>query len=116
MLRIKGLERSILVTDAVLAAAAPPGRYRFAGMEVERDGAGVVRQPGESHLAGSALELDAAVRNLVQWGLATPEQAIRMASANPRAALAEAAQAQGVALPAGRIVWSDDLRPVEVEV
>lgn len=114
MLRLKGVDRSILVTDAVLAAAAPPGRYRFAGMEVERDGAGVVRQPGSAYLAGSALELDAAVRNLVAWGLAPPEQAIAMASANPRAALAEAARAHGVALPAGRVVWSDELRPVEV--
>lgn len=114
MLRIKGVERSILVTDAVPAAAAAPGRYRFAGMEVERDGAGVVRQPGAIHLAGSALELDAAVRNVVAWGLATPEEAIRMASANPRAALAEAARAHGIALPAGRVVWSDDLRPVDV--
>jgi N-acetylglucosamine-6-phosphate deacetylase len=113
MLRIKGVERSILVTDAVLAAAAPSGRYRFAGMEVERDAAGVVRPPGASHLAGSSLELDAAVRNVVQWGLATPEQAIRMASANPRAALAVAARAHGVALPAGNDVWSDELRPVE---
>ena len=116
MLRIKGLDRSILVTDAVLAAAAPPGRYRFAGMEVERDAAGVVRQPGEAHLAGSALELDTAIRNVVQWGLATPEQAIRMASVNPRAALAEAARAQGVSLPTGRILWSDELRPVEVDL
>lgn len=114
MLRIKGIDRSILVTDAVLAAAAPPGRYRFAGMEVDRDAAGVVRQPWANHLAGSALELHAAVRNVVHWGLATPEQALRMASANPRAALAEAARAHGVALPAGRVVWSDDLRPVEV--
>lgn len=115
MLRIKGLERSILVTDAVLVAAAAPGRYRFAGMEVERDDAGVVRQPGETHLAGSALELDAAVRNVVRWGLATPEQALRMASINPRAALAEPAKAHGIALPVGRVVWSDELRPIEVE-
>jgi len=74
MLRIKGIDRSILVTDAVLAAAAPPGRYRFAGMEVDRDAAGVVRQPWANHLAGSALELHAAVRNVVHWGLATPSR------------------------------------------
>ena len=114
MLRIKGIDRSILVTDAVLAAAALPGRYRFAGMEVERDADGVVRQPGAIHLAGSALELDTAVRNVVSWGLATPEQAIAMASANPRAVIAEAAKAHGVTLPLGRVRWSDDLHPVEV--
>ena len=116
MLRIKGVERSILVSDAVLGAAAPAGRYWFAGMEVERDAAGVVRQPGASHLAGSALELDAAVRNVVGWGLATTEQAIAMASDHPRRAMAEAAKAHGVTLPLGRVRWSDDLHPVDVSL
>jgi len=116
LLRIKGLERSILVTDAVLAAGAPPGRYRFADMEIELDGAGAVRRPGQANLAGSALQLDQAVRNVVAWGLATPVEAIRMASDNARAAIAGAAAAHGVPLPAGRVRWSDDLRPVEVSL
>ena len=114
LLAIKGTERSILVTDAVLAAAAPPGRYRFAGMEIERDAGGLVRVPGQTNLAGSALTLDAAVRNVVTWGLATPRQAIAMASINARAAIAAAAAASGVALPVGRVRWSDDLQPLEV--
>ncbi len=116
MLRIKGVDRSILVTDAVLAAAAPPGSYRFAGMDVEKVAAGVVRQPGAHHLTGSALELDQAIRNVVRWGLATPEQAICMASTNPRRALAESARTNGVPLPPGQVLWSDDLRPLEVEL
>lgn len=114
ILRIKGVDGTILVTDAVLAAAAAPGRYLFAGMEIERSPDGVVRRPGQDNLAGSSLQLDAAVRNIVAWGLATPDQAIRMASAHPRAAIAEAAAAQGIALPEGRVRWSDDLRPIEV--
>lgn len=114
MLRIKGLERSVLVTDAVVAAGATPGRYFFAGMEVVLDEDGVVRRPGQDNLAGSSLLLDEAVRNVVSWGLATREQAIRMASDNPRAAIAEAAAAQGVTLPVGRVRWSDGLNPVEV--
>src|SRR5690606_25432739 len=73
LLAIKGLERSVLVTDAVLAAGAPPGRYRFAGMAIEHAPDGVVRVPGASNLAGSALTLDEAVRNVVDWGIATPD-------------------------------------------
>lgn len=109
LLRIKGVERSVLVTDAVLAAAAPPGRYRFAGMEVERSEDGVVRVPGASNLAGSALTLDAAVRNVVAWGHATAAEALRMASTNARAAIADAAAAHGIVLAPGRVRWSDAL-------
>lgn len=114
LLRIKGRDRSILVTDAVLAAGAPPGRYVFADMEIERDGEGVVRRPGQANLAGSSLRLDEAVRNVVRWGVATPEEAIRMASDNPRAALAVSFEAHKIELPFGRVRWSDDLQPVEV--
>jgi N-acetylglucosamine-6-phosphate deacetylase len=114
IMRIKGVERTILATDAVLAAAAVPGRYVFADMDIELGADGMVRRPGQDNLAGSSLQLDAAVRNIVAWHLATPEQAIRMASTQPRAAIAEAAAAQGVSLPVGTIRWSDDLRPLEV--
>lgn len=116
MMRIKGLDNSILVTDAVLAAGAPPGNYVFADMEIRLDEEGMVSRPGQDNLAGSALLLDTAVRNIVAWGLATPEQAIRMASDNPRNALAAAAKARGVTIPVGRVRWSDELQPLEVTV
>ncbi len=98
MLRAKGLERTILVTDATSAAAAPAGAYMFAGMAIERDSAGMVRAPGLDVLAGSALTLEQAVRNVVAWGLGTQEAAQRMAADNPRALLAPALAAHGVRL------------------
>ena len=51
------------MTDAVAAAAAPPGRYGFAGMAIDAAADGTVRNPAGA-LAGSALRLDQAVRNL----------------------------------------------------
>ncbi len=85
MLRAKGLERSILVTDAVSAAAVTqPGTYPFAGFDVERTDDGSVRVPGSAYLAGSSLTLDRAVRNVVAWGCARFEGAIAMAAGNPR--------------------------------
>lgn len=108
LIRARGFERSILVTDAVVAAAAPAGRYRFAGMAVERLADGSVRQ-GDGRLAGSALCLDEAVRNLVAWGIATPQQVFAMASSHPVAAIRPALAAHGLALAAGEIEWSDDL-------
>lgn len=109
ILRAKGLDRIILVTDAVAAADAPPGLYRFADMTLEHHADGSVREPGANHLAGSALTLDRAVRNLVAWGVATAEQAIAMASVTPRALIAPALARRGIAMPGGTVDWRDDL-------
>ena len=116
LLRAKGLSRAILVTDATAAAATPPGLYRFAGMSIEHASDGSVREPGSHVLAGSALRLDQAVRNLVAWGLTTPADAIRLASANPGALLAHALAAHGIALPEGSVTWSPKLMPLHVYV
>jgi N-acetylglucosamine-6-phosphate deacetylase len=114
MLRSKGLECSILVSDAVSAAAARPGLYPFAGMSVEHAADGSVRLPGSRYLAGSALTLDCAVRNLVGWELATPDQALRMASRNPRDLMAAALVAFSIEIDAGEVGWSQDLHPREL--
>lgn len=98
MLRAKGFRRAVLVTDATAAAGAPTGLYGFAGMTIERDETGRVREPGAPMLAGSSLTLDAAVRNVVAWGLATEEQAVRMARDNPRAVMQPALDAHGIVL------------------
>src|SRR4051794_18836419 len=82
MLRAKGWERSVLVTDAVAGAAAAPGRYGFAGMVIDVGADGTVRNEAGT-LAGSALRLDQAVRNLVAWGICDLAQAVALASVNP---------------------------------
>lgn len=111
LVRAKGAGRAVLVTDAVAAAAAPPGRYPFAGMEVERGADGTVRVPGSASLAGSSLCLDQAVRNLVRWGVADAAEALAMASTRPAAILAPALAARGLPpLEPGALRWSDDLR------
>jgi N-acetylglucosamine-6-phosphate deacetylase len=107
LLRAKTPGRSILVTDATSAAAAPPGLYRFAGMTIEHTPDGSVRVPGTPTLAGSALTLDRAVRNIVAWGLADAATAVAMASTTPNALLAR----HGIAVPATRVTWTADLRP-----
>lgn len=116
LLRAKGLSRTVLVTDATAAAATPPGLYRFAGMSIEHAADGSVREPGSDVLAGSALCLDQAVRNLVGWGLADPADAIRLASANPAALLAPSLAAHGIGLPEAAVTWSPALQPREVRV
>lgn len=116
MVRAKGLSRAILVTDAVAAAAAPPGLYPFAGMSVERAPDGSVRLPGSRYLAGSALTLDQAVRNLVGWNILTSDEAVGLASTNPRALMAPSLAAHGIDLPAGEVTWSEDLLVVRSRI
>lgn len=99
LIRAKTPARSILVTDATSAAAAPPGLYAFAGMTIEHTADGSVRVPNSTTLAGSALALDQAVRNVVAWGLADPAAALAMASDNPNALLAPALAHHGIIWP-----------------
>ena len=114
MLRAKGLDRSILVTDATAAAAAKPGIYEFAGMQIEHAQDGSVRVPGTTALAGSALRLDVAIRNLIAWGLASPLQAIGLASRAPNAAIRSALAAHDMRPPHSRVTWSDTIEPKRI--
>lgn len=72
--------RLALVSDAVAAAGAPPGRYRLGGRAVTSDGDRVTRG---GRLAGSARGLDAGPRTLVAAGL-PPAQALAAAALAPR--------------------------------
>jgi N-acetylglucosamine-6-phosphate deacetylase len=109
LLRAKGLARSVLVTDATAAADTPPGRYEFAGMHIEHAADGSVREPDSPVLAGSALRLDQAVRNVVAWGFSSAAQAIAMASTQPAAIL-------GADLAPSAIDWDARLLPRNVSV
>lgn len=111
LVTLKGIDHCALVTDAVLAAAAPAGTYRFAGMEVSSHSDGAVRLPGSRSLAGSSLCLDKAVRNVCAWSIGSPEQAVKMASGQPRAMLAKALEHHGIKLDAGKLSWSSTLEP-----
>ncbi len=119
MLRAKGVDRSILISDAVSAAASPPGTYVFADLDVCRDADGAVFAPEQKgrYLAGSSLCLDQAVRNVTMHGVCAWDEAVGMASHNPRTYLLPAADAARIALPAGCIDWSETgsaIRRVEI--
>lgn len=109
MIRAKGISRSVLVTDAVSAAAAETGFYHFADMRIERHDNGMVKNPNGAGLAGSTLCLDQAVRNLVTWNIASFEEAVRMASGNVEALLAPVLAARGIKQPVSFIEWTSDL-------
>jgi N-acetylglucosamine-6-phosphate deacetylase len=81
-------------------------------MLVQRDAVGTVSIPGQAGLAGSSLCLDAAIRNLVAWGVASAEQAIAMASTRPAGLLAPVLHAHGLQVTPGLLVWSEQLFPM----
>jgi N-acetylglucosamine-6-phosphate deacetylase len=53
--RCLGSQAVYYTTDAMSAAGAPPGRYKLGELEMEVGPDQVVRQPGKSNFAGSAL-------------------------------------------------------------
>jgi N-acetylglucosamine-6-phosphate deacetylase len=64
------------VTDAVAAAGMPEGEYRLGRHTVYKKPQGVFLADGT--LAGSALTMDQALRNLVGWGLSLAEASRRL--------------------------------------
>jgi N-acetylglucosamine-6-phosphate deacetylase len=87
--RAKGARGLALVSDAVGAMGTEPGAsFRLGESELATDGREVRDRDGT--LAGSTLALDAAVRNLVAFAEAAPEEAIAAASATPSSLLEEA--------------------------
>jgi N-acetylglucosamine-6-phosphate deacetylase len=82
-LRAKGIERSILVTDAVMPALCAPGPYRLGEVEVElKDDQRVVLRGG-TRLAGSSLRMDVAISNVMRVAGLSLTEAIAMATVNP---------------------------------
>ena len=82
-LRAKTLRRSILVTDAIVAADVGPGRYTFGGEEIVVSPELRVHKPGQQNLAGSALTLDRAVLNVALRCDVPFNEACAMASTRP---------------------------------
>ena len=83
IVRAKGVERMILVTDATAAAGSRPGRYRLGDVECELGADGRVSLPGTAFLAGSSLTLDRAIANTARYTGLPIEDVIRMASQTP---------------------------------
>lgn len=96
-LRAKGVERSVLVTDAVAPAGCPPGRYRLGELEVELTADQRVRLAGQETLAGSALTMDRGIENLMQIAGLSLREAVTMANRNPARVARIAGRQRGLA-------------------
>ncbi|MBP2240357.1 N-acetylglucosamine-6-phosphate deacetylase [Cytobacillus eiseniae] len=81
LMNARGRDSTVMVTDCMMAGGMPEGTYQLGEFPVVVED-GAARMEGGS-LAGSILQLKDAVKNVVQWGIATPEEAIYMASTVP---------------------------------
>jgi len=82
-LKTKGVDRSILVTDAVAPALCPPGPYMLGGVAVELREDDRVTLRGGERLAGSSLRMDRAIGNVMDRAGVSLAQAVTMATTNP---------------------------------
>ncbi|CAH2717363.1 N-acetylgalactosamine-6-phosphate deacetylase [Neobacillus rhizosphaerae] len=81
LMNTRGRDTTVMVTDCMMAGGMPEGHYQLGEFPVEvKDGAARL---DSGSLAGSILQLKDAVKNAVQWGIATPMEAIYMASTAP---------------------------------
>ena len=83
MMRAKTLARCILISDAVALAGLNPGRYQFAGREVELTDKAKVCLVGTEYLAGSAIELMRGVENSVRFAGISLAEAFALATTQP---------------------------------
>lgn len=82
-IRAKTADRTVLVTDASAPAGASPGRYRLGEQDVDLTQDGRVVLADQERLAGSALRMDYAVRNVMRFAGVALSDAVTMATTNP---------------------------------
>lgn len=83
LVRAKGWQHSVLITDCLGCGGLPEGHYMSGGLPVVMDG-GLCYLENEDgtkgNIAGSVLTLARGVKNIVDWGVASADEAIRMAT------------------------------------
>lgn len=118
-LRAKGLERAVLVTDAVMPAMCEPGRYSLGQIEVELRANGSVVLTGTERLAGSALRMDRAIGNSIRMAGISLSEALTMATVNAARAGRVAGRRRGLATGEKadlvRFRWDPDSYILEVK-
>ncbi len=79
---VRGRDHVALITDCMMAGGMPDGDYILGEFPVYvKDGTARLKEDG--NLAGSILKLKEGVKNVVDWGIATPEEAIMMGTQVP---------------------------------
>ena len=107
LIRCKGAERAVAITDAMEAAGMPDGEYSLGGQKViVKDGAARLEN---GTLAGSVLTMPQALHNLIHRYGATPVAACAMCTSTPAESIGEFAAGHMVCGSPGILTqWSAD--------
>ncbi|PZO95670.1 N-acetylglucosamine-6-phosphate deacetylase [Streptococcus halichoeri] len=82
LMQQKGYDHVAMITDCMRAGGAPDGDYLLGEFPVVVEN-GTARLKDSGNLAGSILKLKDGLKNVVEWGLATPAQAVHMCTYVP---------------------------------
>lgn len=85
-LKLAGVDRCIVVTDAVAPAGLGPGTYQMSRWTLKIGEDMVARAPDGSHLIGAAITMPQTVKNLVEKVGLSQDEAMRLTATNPRKA------------------------------
>jgi N-acetylglucosamine-6-phosphate deacetylase len=88
-LDLVGLDRVVMVTDAIAAARMGPGDYRFLGRDVRIGSDLVARAPDGSHLIGSTVTMPRVAENLSRELGFSEEEIRKVMVENPRTVIGE---------------------------
>jgi N-acetylglucosamine-6-phosphate deacetylase len=86
-IRARGIDKCIVVTDAVAPAGLGPGRYKVSRWDLVIGDDLVGRAPDGSHLIGSAVSMRRQVQNLKTHLGLTDEQCKKLTVDNPHTAI-----------------------------
>lgn len=114
---VKGIDKVILVTDAVHVAQLPPGKYSLVGTDIELLESGQVVRADRVSMAGSALCMNRGVAVFIKFSGCSLAEAIQAATANPANLLQRPTVCSQVAVgqPANLVVFRREPDTLQVE-
>ena len=80
--KVKGIDRTLITSDAGTLAGLPAGTYESDGRELQVTKEGMIKYPAQNVLAGSASFIDKGVGNIMKFTDCRLADAIHMASRN----------------------------------
>jgi N-acetylglucosamine-6-phosphate deacetylase len=82
-LKLAGIKNCIITTDAMAAAGAKAGTYSLSNIELEVGIDRIVREPGKTNFAGSAIDMRSSTSNLKNEINLSQEEIVQLTQTNP---------------------------------